>query len=79
MIGIAPRNLSNIETGRCFPSPDNLEKISVVLNCKLKDLFDFDPQQNSTNLYDDINQRLNNVSREKLQDLYKIIKVMTDV
>lgn len=26
MINIAPRNMSNIETGRCFPSPENIEK-----------------------------------------------------
>lgn len=24
MINIAPRNMSNIETGRCFPSPENI-------------------------------------------------------
>ena len=41
-IGIATRNLSNIETGKCFPAPDTLEKIAAALNCKVKDLFDFD-------------------------------------
>lgn len=77
-IGIAPRNMSNIETGRSFPSPENLEKISSVLKLKIKDLFDFDHQQDDTDLYDEIVSRIKPVTRERLQDFYKIIRSLTD-
>lgn len=78
MIGIAPRNMSNIETGRSFPSPENIEKISSVLNLKVKDLFDFDHQKDNTELFEDIVARIKPVTRERLQDFYKIIRSLTD-
>jgi len=78
IINIAARNLSNIETGKCFPSPENMEKIASALNCKVKDLFDFEHQQDNKDLYNEILSRLKPVSRERLQDLYKITRVLTE-
>ena len=78
-IGIAPRNLSNIETGRCFPSPDSLERLAEALNCKIKDLFDFEHNQDSADLFKEIDKRLKNINRNKLQDYYKILKALTDI
>ena len=78
MIDISPRNLSKIETGLTFPSSDNLEKIIDILGCKAKDLFDFEHQQDSTNLAEDICTRLKCVNnRHDLQNLYKIIEIFT--
>jgi len=79
LINIAPRNLSNIETGRCFPSPENIEKLANALNCKVKDLFDFDHHKDNPDLYADITNLLNTISRSRLQDFYKILKSLTDV
>ncbi len=77
-INIATRNLSNIETGRCFPSPDNIEKIASALGCKIKDLFDFDYHQDNEDLFDGIVKSIKNVDRNRLQDLYKITKALTE-
>lgn len=78
LIGIAPRNLSNIETGRTFPSPENLEKIANVLKVKIKDLFDFEHQKDDIDLYSEIINRTKSVNRERLQDFYKIILSLTE-
>ncbi len=78
MINIAPRNMSNIETGRCFPSPENIEKIANLLGIKIKDLFDFDHQQDDGDLLDGIISRIKPLKRDRLQDFYKIIKSLTD-
>lgn len=78
LINIATRNLSNIETGRCFPAPENIEKIAKALNCKIKDLFDFEHQQDDTDLYNEIISRIKPVSRERLQDIYKVTRALTD-
>lgn len=78
LINIAPRNMSNIETGRCFPSPENIEKIANVLGVKIKDLFDFDHQQDDEDLFDGIVSRIKTLKRDKLQDFYKITRSLTD-
>ena len=78
MINIAPRNMSNIETGRCFPSPENIEKIAKVLDIKIKDLFDFEHQQDDEDLLAGIISRIKPLKRDRLQDFYKIIKSLTD-
>ena len=78
IINIAPRNMSNIETGRCFPSPENIEKIANVLDIKIKDLFDFEHQQDDEDLLDGIISRIKPLKRDRLQDFYKIIKSLTD-
>ena len=78
MISIAPRNLSNIETGRCFPSPDNIEKIAKVLEVKIKELFDFEHQQDDKELMTEIIQRIKPLDRDRLQDFYKIVRSLTD-
>ncbi|MBQ8459029.1 helix-turn-helix transcriptional regulator [bacterium] len=77
-INIATRNLSNLETGRCFPSPENLEKIAIALNCKVKDLFDFEHQKDNSELFKEIINRIKPVNRERLQDFYKITCALTD-
>lgn len=78
LIGIAPRNLSNIETGRTFPSPENLEKIAKILGVKIKDLFDFEHQQDDIDLFSEIVNRIKPVNRERLQDFYKIVLSLTE-
>ena len=77
-IGIAARNLSNIETGRCFPSADNLEKIAKNLNCKVKDLFDFEHQKDNVDLTREIVLKLKSLNRSRLQDFYKIFNALCD-
>lgn len=77
LIGIATRNLSNIETGRTFPSPETLEKISIELDVKIKDLFDFEHQKDNIDLYSEITNKIKPVNRDRLQDIYKIVLALT--
>lgn len=77
-IGIAPRNLSNIETGNCFPAPENLQKIANALDCKVKDLFDFEHQMDNQDLFQSIIDKIKPVNRERLQELYKIVDALTN-
>ena len=49
-IGIQPENYSRIENGLAFPKPENIEKISNVLNIEIAELFLF----KQTNNYDEI-------------------------
>ncbi len=39
MVGVEVNSISSIETGKYFPSPENLLKISKALNISLSDLF----------------------------------------
>lgn len=45
-IGIQPENYSRIENGLSFPKPDNIEKISNVLNVEVAELFIFNNTEN---------------------------------
>ncbi len=40
-IGIQPENYSRIENGFSFPRPENIEKISKVLDVEVAELFQF--------------------------------------
>jgi transcriptional regulator with XRE-family HTH domain len=40
-IGLSPRETGDIERGKAFPKPENLEPIAKALNVPLKELFDF--------------------------------------
>lgn len=55
MIDLSPRQLIRIENGENFPSADTLGKISLILNVHLKNLFDFQWNENemyfSNNIY----------------------------
>ena len=41
-IGIKPENYSRIENGLSFPKPENIEKISKMLNIDVAELFEFE-------------------------------------
>ncbi len=42
LIGIKPENYSRIENGLSFPKPENIEKISSILNVEVFELFQFE-------------------------------------
>ncbi len=41
-INIEPNNVSKIEIGKNYPSPENLAKIAIALNIEIHELFMFD-------------------------------------
>ena len=57
IIGIEPNNLSRLENGKNFPTPENLTKIANALNVDIRELFTF----NHLKSYDEIVSVLKNV------------------
>ena len=70
------RQVSLIEVGSSFPNPETLANITNVLNCSLKDLFDFEPQENTEFIKEKLHQVIENASDEKLRTIYSITKTL---
>ncbi len=68
------RQVSLIELGSSFPTPEALTNIAKVFNCSIKDLFDFEPIINIENLKDELSKLTNKLSEDKLKTLYLIAK-----
>lgn len=73
LIGIAPRNLSKIETGKTFPTIENLEKIIKCLGCKASVLFEFEHLASKDVIQSEIIHKIKKLNPDKLQLLYKIL------
>lgn len=71
-IGRSQRQVSFIEVGSCFPSPETLLKLTNVLNCTLSELFDFQLIENSVNIREKMSGLLENLPEDKLKILYLI-------
>ena len=75
-IDIATRTLCGIENGENFLSADTLEKILAVLNVSTSELFAFDHLKPQEELIQEIIHDLQSIkSREKIETIYKLIKV----
>ena len=76
MVGVEINSISSIETGKYFPSPENLVKIASSLNVSLADLFTFKKELSNTEYIQEINNYIallkNNT--EKLKSIYNYIK-----
>ena len=68
------RQISLIENGTSFPTPETLIKISEVFNCSLQDLFNFELVKNRDNIQQELQDIIKNLSEEKLRILYLISK-----
>ena len=54
LIGVDVTSISSVETGKYFPSADNLSKIVDVLQIQFSDLFEFDSLSSDEVLFEDI-------------------------
>lgn len=73
-INIDQRNLSNIETGRSFPSKSLLD-IANALNVTLSELFEFEHiEMTQQSMFNYITTTIQNFDKEKLSLVYKFIK-----
>lgn len=54
LIGVDVTSISSIETGKYFPSADNLSKIVDALHIQISDLFEFESLVSNEELYNDI-------------------------
>lgn len=72
-VGIETNSLSNIETGRFYPTSENLEKIINVLDVTPSELFECEHLQDRDILISEINDMLVKYP-EKIKVFYKIAK-----
>ena len=75
-IGLFQKQIGNIETSTCFTTMQNLEKFSQIFGVEIKDLFDFEYQENREVIIEKINTLIANSSDEELRKLYRLMCVM---
>lgn len=54
LVGVDVTTISAVETGKYFPSADNLTKIVEVLQVNFSDLFEFDSLVSNEEIFNDI-------------------------
>lgn len=76
-LGLFQKQIGNIETGTCFTTMNNLEKLSELFDVEIKDLFDFNHLQNRTVIIQKINEILSTANDNDIQKFYRILKTLT--
>lgn len=65
LIGVEINSISSIETGKYFPSPDNLVKIAMALNLNISTLFCFKENLSCEDYIDEIKKDIKLLSSDK--------------
>ena len=73
-IGVEARQISRIETGKCFTTLDNLNKIAKLFNVEVRDIFSFEHFKDKDELIKLITVMLNSASEENCRTIFKIVK-----
>ena len=73
-LGVEARQISRIETGKCFTTLDNLKKISDLYKIDVKDIFDFMHFKNKNELIEIILDMLKSTTEENCRTIFKITK-----
>lgn len=73
MVGIDPKHMSHIETGRSFPKADLIEKFAEALDVDYTKFFKTEHLQDKDALLDRISFYLNKATEDELKIIYKII------
>lgn len=76
IIGIEPNNLSRIENGKNYPTPENLSKIADALGVDIHKLYLFNHHKNYDNIKNEIISALENESFGRL--LYKFYELIKE-
>ena len=74
-MGIETKSLSNIERGLFYPTAENLEKISKILEVQPYELFDFEHYKLDEELKEDI-LKITEKSPGKLKQIYKSLQTV---
>lgn len=74
LVCVDDKHISCIESGKNFPSPDLIERLSNALNVEPKDLFEFYYLQDETDLKEDIIAMLNKLNPQELSLAHKYIR-----
>ena len=73
LIDIKPENYSRIENGLSFPKPENIVKLSEVLNVEIAELFQFTHLNDYDKILEAIIEKLKN-DKEATIITYKFLK-----
>ena len=73
LIDIKPENYSRIENGLSFPKPENIVKLSKVLDVEIAELFQFSHLNDYENILDAIIEKLKS-DKETTVITYKFLK-----
>ena len=74
-MGIETKSLSNIERGLFYPTAENLEKISKILEVQPCELFDFEHHKSDEELKEDI-LKIVAENPDKLKQIYKSLQAI---
>ncbi len=75
LVGIQPENYSRIENGLSFPKPENIVKISNVLNVEIAELFQFSQLSDYNHILEQIIKKLQN-DTDATMLVYKFLKTL---
>lgn len=75
LVGIQPENYSRIENGLSFPKPENIVKISNVLNVEIAELFQFSQLSDYNHIREQIIKKLQN-DTDATMLVYKFLKTL---
>lgn len=73
MVGIDPKHISHIETGRSFPKADLIQKFAIALGVQYTDLFKVEHLEDRKILIEKINACTKVATDEQLRLIYKIM------
>lgn len=73
MVGIDPKHMSHIETGRSFPKADLIEKFANALEIEYPELFNTQHLEDREIIFKKLINYLKNVPDSELQVIYKLI------
>ncbi len=78
-IGIDTISLSKIETGRNYPTAENLAKIATIFNVEVYELFIDDNIKSNDELLSEINEGITKISKDnkKLHILSAVVRKLT--
>jgi len=78
IIGMDVTSLSKIETGRNYPQPETIEKLSSILGVDIEKLFSFDGQMSESDYISKINKNISCIknNKEKLKFLYNVSSLL---
>ncbi|MBO8431520.1 helix-turn-helix transcriptional regulator [Spirochaetes bacterium] len=65
LVGVDVTSISAVETGKYFPSADNLARIVEVLQVQFSDLFEFDSLMANEEMFNDIVEMLTSFKGDK--------------
>lgn len=74
LVGIDPKHMSHIETGRSFPKADLIEKFANALNIEYQEFFQTEHLNSKDFIIKKITTIINALPEKEVQFIYKIIK-----